>query len=563
MSKLTIKQRIALVAIAAMGGSLISITSATTANASPIAYGDVTAPQGSTGIVTAYSASAVTMSADGVFLLNFATATAAVGVTGGKITGFNPGSSTAPGNTNGVVITADGSGAAWSALAVVGMQFKPTAAGTNMVIKVWGNTAAAAATPTTAAASAAAGTNLRLTITATIVAAGLAGTYSAGKSYISVNALGSSSATVADDANANIVRGNVEARINYSLTDALGTAGTANMPANTLTNATVTSGSCLVGTSAAGGTLTTAQEYANSGDFFVASTVYPAPTNCTVAVSVDGVVRSTKTFTFQGEVSKITYNGPSFTGKTGTTTAAPAGTGYITAQDSAGNNLGGISLSPDATTYGAIVSSAPAVTTGSQTNGYVASSVPSTVTFACTAVGGSTTIKFTASQQSGATVSSAAIPVRCAKDADTYKASLDKASYAPGDIATLTITALDTAGRNTNDAMVLGTSTANGPSILGSQLTAVTAPTYTDTFSGGIKTYKYIVGSTVGSYNLVVDLPYLNSISTTGQAAVTIAYKVVATSTDVTNADVLKSIVALIASINKQIQALQKLILKR
>jgi hypothetical protein len=31
----------------------------------------------------------------------------------------------------------------------------------------------------------------------------------------------------------------------------------------------------------------------------------------------------------------------------------------------------------------------------------------------------------------------------------------------------------------------------------------------------------------------------------------------------VTNADVLKSIVSLIASINKQIQALQKLILKR
>jgi hypothetical protein len=33
--------------------------------------------------------------------------------------------------------------------------------------------------------------------------------------------------------------------------------------------------------------------------------------------------------------------------------------------------------------------------------------------------------------------------------------------------------------------------------------------------------------------------------------------------TGTTNADVLKSIVALIASINKQIQALQKLILKR
>jgi hypothetical protein len=432
-----------------------------------------------------------------------------------------------------------------------------------MVIKTYATAASAATTPTTAAAAVAAGTAVNQTITVTVVAAGLSGTYSAANSYISINPLGSSTATVADTSNMNINRGNVEARINYTLVDALGTPGTANMPASTLVNATVTSGSCLVGTSALGGTLTTAQEYANSGDFFIASTVYPAPTNCTVVVSVNGTLQTTKTFIFQGEASKITFNGPSFIGKTNATTAAPTGTGYITVQDSAGNNLGGIALTPDATTYGSIVSSAPAITTASRDNGYVAASTPSAVTFACTSAGGSTTIKFTTSQQSGASVSSAAIPVSCAKDADTYTAGLDKASYVPGDIAILTISALDDKGRAVNDAQVMGTGTANGPSILGSQLTAVTAPTYTDTFSGGKKIYRYVVGSTVGSYNLVVDLPYLNSISTKSQAAVTIAYKVQASTTDVTNADVLKSIVALIASINKQIQALQKLILRR
>jgi hypothetical protein len=62
---------------------------------------------------------------------------------------------------------------------------------------------------------------------------------------------------------------------------------------------------------------------------------------------------------------------------------------------------------------------------------------------------------------------------------------------------------------------------------------------------------------------MVVDLPAINLVSTTGAAAQTIAYKVVASTTDVTNAEVLKSIVALIASINKQIAALQKLILQR
>jgi len=40
-------------------------------------------------------------------------------------------------------------------------------------------------------------------------------------------------------------------------------------------------------------------------------------------------------------------------------------------------------------------------------------------------------------------------------------------------------------------------------------------------------------------------------------------YKLVTGSTDVTFTEVLKSVVALIASINKQIQALQKLILRR
>ena len=45
--------------------------------------------------------------------------------------------------------------------------------------------------------------------------------------------------------------------------------------------------------------------------------------------------------------------------------------------------------------------------------------------------------------------------------------------------------------------------------------------------------------------------------------AQTASYSVKSGATTVTNAEVLKSIVSLIASINKQIRALQKLILKR
>ena len=46
-------------------------------------------------------------------------------------------------------------------------------------------------------------------------------------------------------------------------------------------------------------------------------------------------------------------------------------------------------------------------------------------------------------------------------------------------------------------------------------------------------------------------------------AAKTVQYKIASTSTAVSNADVLKAIVSLIASINKQIAALQKALLKK
>jgi len=61
-------------------------------------------------------------------------------------------------------------------------------------------------------------------------------------------------------------------------------------------------------------------------------------------------------------------------------------------------------------------------------------------------------------------------------------------------------------------------------------------------------------GSFVGTFKIT---------GATDKTAKTIQYKVANSTATVTNADVLKSIVALIASINKQIQALQKLILAR
>jgi hypothetical protein len=78
----------------------------------------------------------------------------------------------------------------------------------------------------------------------------------------------------------------------------------------------------------------------------------------------------------------------------------------------------------------------------------------------------------------------------------------------------------------------------------------------------GTKTYTFSVGGstaiTAGTYNSVIEF---GSLVYSPKATNT--YKISTGGDTTTNADVLKSIVALIASINKQIQALQKLILQR
>ena len=165
-------------------------------------------------------------------------------------------------------------------------------------------------------------------------------------------------------------------------------------------------------------------------------------------------------------------------------------------------------------------------------------------------------MKLQATSSTGVVVKSNEFTVSCAGDPVNYSASLDKASYVPGDIATLTITAKDSKGRLTNNAAVVGDST-DPVSIAGSNMTAVSAPTNADTFTNGVKTYKFIVGSTEGSYQLAVDLPKWNS-TTYSQSALTVPYTIKASSAAVSNAEVLAAIVKLIASINKQIRALQK-----
>jgi hypothetical protein len=163
----------------------------------------------------------------------------------------------------------------------------------------------------------------------------------------------------------------------------------------------------------------------------------------------------------------------------------------------------------------------------------------------------------------GDVISSDAFEARCAGSPYTYTASLDKASYTQGDIATATVKFLDSKGNPSNSVATPGTGTWTLPYMTGVSFTLPTTTSTGVTKADGTLTYTFTVGTsgsavTAGTYTGIVEYASL-AVS----AKSTPTYKIGTGSTDVTFTEVLKSVVALIASINKQIQALQKLILRR
>jgi len=149
------------------------------------------------------------------------------------------------------------------------------------------------------------------------------------------------------------------------------------------------------------------------------------------------------------------------------------------------------------------------------------------------------------------------VPLSCGSSMATYTISTDKAAYAIGEIATITIDAKDSFGKAVSDFTTIGGAGLTTISIGGGTITKAQvdgALGTGDLFTGGVKTYQAQM-TTAGKFNIVVNLP--GSTTKSQSASYTVS------GGDTSNAEVLKSIVALIASINKQIQALQKLILKR
>jgi len=270
----------------------------------------------------------------------------------------------------------------------------------------------------------------------------------------------------------------------------------------------------------------------------------------TVTITFNGTKIYEKTILFTGDVAKLTVSGVDVQATGGATLA---GIYDVTAQDAAGNYVAW-AVAGDASKYDSIVTAVTGGTTAADNSGTLAAGK-----WTCGAKSGVTKVRLQATTNAGTTIYSNEFDAKCGGAAYTYTASLDKASYVPGDIATLTITAKDASGfapfkGETVDAAGTAATNAN---ILGSQMTPTAQPLMADTFdANGVKKYTFSVGSTEGNYNMAVNLGY------TGNDAVSVPYTIKASSSTVTNAEVLAAIVKLIASINKQIAALQKALKK-
>jgi hypothetical protein len=423
------------------------------------------------------------------------------------------------------------------------------------------------------------------TVTVTVVAAAPADGPVVGYSTCTTFTSGTATPAATDHASA-FVNGN-SAYINMKMINAL-------LQANTLEgNIVATSSSpdahlSIGGTSVAAGTGTTVVAYGTAvgGDDSVVRVKQATagkPVTTTVTITFNGAVICTKTITIRGEVASMAISNVAAGDSDGAGTATESwladgtlrdGHMYIQLKDSAGNtvlpgdqtssNTGNTEFSIDTASVTNLVT-AFTVASNDQATSLSSSAVPYNYSVGKYTCGSSQygTQKVTIKHTSAATgkITTGTFDARCAGDAYTYTASFDKASYNQGEIATLTVKFLDSKGNAANSIAQVGTSQLIIPMMT---FVSATGAASTITKADGTVAYTLTVGTTTGmtagTYSGIVDFTDLTAVAATKQ---TVTYKLSTGGDTTTNADVLKSIVALIASINKQIRALQKLILKR
>ena len=305
--------------------------------------------------------------------------------------------------------------------------------------------------------------------------------------------------------------------------------------------ATATNGAVVAWDAAPSTQVNTAAKTGTSGVLYVVQGTANEnkPVNTTITISFNGVTLATKSIAFSGRAASISVTGADIALSNG----ARTGTYDFVVKDSAGNQLAGVTPTADSTKY---TSQVTAVSVG----GASSATAVQTGGWTCAATSGSSIVRIKHVLSDLSEIYSNEFVAACGLGVNKYTASLDKNSYVPGEIATLTISSTDINGAKVADTSTVG----SGVAISGGGMTAIAAATSADTFAQGVKTYKFTVGNVNGAYNMIVDLPAYVATD----AAKTVSYKIADGA--ISNAEVLNGIVALIASITKQIEQLQSVL---
>jgi len=623
MSIKTLRKRIALVAVSALGVGLLSVApvNASSAHSANILLLATTADANGTvattytpaatqsfsqvGWVTDTRATSLTTTG-GVYVTGNAIATGNV-LSGAKIAFFAKGA-TASSGTDGLSVvvtggtmsdltatgattvtlgsTTAGAYAVMNASATTYTQdagstdSTANSAGANVVAGIFNISAAVGSVATiaiysgssiTSAATATNGT-LQGIWQLTVVSASLSGVYSAADSDIYQqacmnNATSGTSGTNTYDTTSTCANGQVGV-IYADLDDAYGAylatgTLTASSSAGLITSSgTTTTGSIIAAATTGFATVDLSGDADGKVWFYVKQPTANTNGSTVVTITLNGATIASKTVKWFGDVATLTVDTTNScanfsVGQSSDTTESNIGAGCVVyvAKDATGAAVTWTTQPSVYAATGALVGSTLSSTTA--TAGYGVTQTASTgygystLLIPSNSLSGAGAYQLYLTNAAGATIKSQEVKVTVSRGSTyTFTASWDKAVYAPGDIATLTITAKDAYGNPMADGTALAgldiiTNTTNVTSV-------GTACSTSSAFVGGAKTCKYAMGNTEGGYGWSVKL---TSGSLQSPVTGTVSIK---GATVVSNAEVLAAIVKLIASINKQIRALQK-----
>jgi hypothetical protein len=589
MSTKTITKRVALATVVALGAGVLSLVTVSSANASAAAGSQSTTaatspavPAATIGILSNGATGSSTSASSGLLA---ATATSGTTMTATLLSGGAIAikqAATAQGDYDFVVtggtisststadtLSSDSTTATFTKIdtASGAILVKPNAGVSTVTIQLFDDVTltATGSNPSKTVTGITTQGTLAAQVIVTVAAASVSGAVSTAKSLVNTGATattatGIDAASTATGSISTIANAGT-AFVNFKLLDAYQAA----VPDGAII-ATATGGA-VVGFSAATAIGATAVKASgNTGTIYVAQGTANVSQATTVTLSYNGTTVGTKSFTFLGNVAKVVASSPKVASKGGSdgVTKDSNADFLVRYYDAAGNEL----FPSDAGTATSLVSglangivSAVSVTAGNGTAGDAAQYSYGAVTAGSA---GSTPLQLQyVNATDGSIIKSNTWTQAAAGDADSYTAKWDKASYTPGSVATLTITFKDIKGNLANH-LANKITDSTGTNLIaitgGPSAAAVVIPATTDVAGGGTdadgtKTYQFVVTQVDGTYSAIVSAPVVNAKDGSNQ---TVAYTVASGSTSLN--DVLKGIVSLIASINKQIAALAKLV---